>query len=80
MFFDHYRLLENNMNVNIEHQLGWTPLMVAAVNGKLEICKILLEAGADPNLTDKFANPNRTGKELGMHSLEGIYKHKCKSI
>lgn len=61
----------SNINVNMRHQLGWTPLMVAAINGKVDICKLLLNAGADPNIGDKFINASRTSKELGLHSLEG---------
>lgn len=48
--------------------------MVAAVNSRHEICKLLLEAGADPNLGDKFVNINRIAKEHKIHSLEGIVR------
>ncbi|KAK9747134.1 Ankyrin repeats (3 copies) [Popillia japonica] len=58
------------VDVNIRHQLGWTPLMVAAVNGHTNLCKILLQAGADPNLTDQFSNASRTASDMGLHSLE----------
>lgn len=33
---------------------------------------MLLEAGADPNLTDEFSNVYQTAREKHMHSLEGI--------
>lgn len=45
--------------------------MVAAVNDKVGVCKVLLDAGADPNLGDEYINSNRTAKEKGMHSIEG---------
>lgn len=60
------------VDVNIRHKFGWTPLMVAAVNGRREICKLLIKAGADPNAGDKFVNINRSAKEHKIHSLEGI--------
>lgn len=50
--------------------MGWTPLLVAAVNDRLEVVKILLKAGADPNLSDEFSNLNRMARDKKMHSLE----------
>jgi glycerophosphodiester phosphodiesterase len=35
-----------------EYSFAWTPLFVAAVNGQLDIVKLLLEAGADAKLLD----------------------------
>lgn len=64
-------LESTKLDVNTRHKLGWTALMVAAVNGKAETCKVLLKAGADPNLEDKYINSTRTAKEVGLHSLEG---------
>ena len=40
--------------LNYRHELGWTALMVAAINGQKSLLKTLLNAGADPNLGDKF--------------------------
>lgn len=68
------RIIESSkIDVNKRHYLGWTPLMVAAVNDKPGICKILLDAGADPNLGDSYINSTRTGHEKGVHSIEGRY-------
>ncbi len=36
----------------IRDECGHTPLMMAAAKGKLAICRLLLERGADPFLTD----------------------------
>ena len=40
--------------LNSRHELGWTALMVAAINGQNFVVKSLLSAGADPNLGDAF--------------------------
>lgn len=60
----------DKINVNMRHPMGWTPLLVAAVNGRLEIVKILLKAGADPNMSDEFSNINRMARDMKLHSLE----------
>lgn len=59
------------IDVNQRHPFGWTALMVAAINGKSGVVKILLEAGADPNMSDEFTNITRVAREKGIHSLEG---------
>lgn len=65
------RLIKQGADVNKRHTLGWTPLLVAAVNEHYDIVEILLEAGADPNLPDNFINANRTANEKRMHPIEG---------
>lgn len=47
--------------------------MLAAVNNKYDMCKVLLQKGADPNLGDDYSNPSRTAKEKGMHPIDGNY-------
>jgi ankyrin repeat protein len=42
-------LLRRGASVNGESQFGSTPLYTAAVQGEVEIVRLLLEAGADPN-------------------------------
>ncbi|KAJ3660014.1 hypothetical protein Zmor_011671 [Zophobas morio] len=65
-------LIKDNVNVNIRHQLGWTPLMVAAVNNQYEAVRLLLEAGADPNLGEEFVSAKRTARDKGLHPIEAL--------
>nr|MDH4380562.1 RNA polymerase sigma factor region1.1 domain-containing protein [Gammaproteobacteria bacterium] len=43
----HLRLGEN---VNSRNEVGYTPLMIAASSGHVHVCRLLLDAGADPFL------------------------------
>ncbi|XP_056298101.1 caseinolytic peptidase B protein homolog [Pseudoliparis swirei] len=64
------RLLAEGVDPNHRHRLGWTALMVAAMNRQHSVVKVLLEAGADPNTGDNFNNVYDTSRERGVHSLE----------
>jgi len=55
---------------NKRHNLGWSAIHVASVNGQQEILKILLENGADPDLTDEFVNIYQTAREKNLQSLD----------
>ena len=44
-------LIENGADLEVDCS-GWTPLMRAAALGDFQICKLLLEAGANPNRCD----------------------------
>ncbi|XP_050985962.1 caseinolytic peptidase B protein homolog [Labeo rohita] len=64
------RSLAQGADPNSRHRLGWTALMVAAMNRQHNVVKVLLEAGADPNLGDDFSSVYETAREKGVHSLE----------
>uniref|UniRef100_A0A7N6ABR0 ClpB homolog, mitochondrial AAA ATPase chaperonin n=1 Tax=Anabas testudineus TaxID=64144 RepID=A0A7N6ABR0_ANATE len=68
------RLLKEGVDPNHRHRLGWTALMVAAMNRQHSVLKTLLENGADPNAGDHFNNVYDTSREKGIHSLEGKSK------
>jgi RNA polymerase primary sigma factor len=44
--------LRRGVDVNARDERGATPLMLAAAKGNAAICRLLLDAGADPSLTD----------------------------
>ncbi|XP_072849494.2 mitochondrial disaggregase [Pogona vitticeps] len=64
------RLLQEGASVNARHKLGWTALMVAAINRNATVVSLLLAARADPSLGDEFSSVYETAKEKGLHSLE----------
>ncbi|XP_057183355.1 caseinolytic peptidase B protein homolog [Triplophysa rosa] len=64
------RLLAEGVDPNIRHRLGWTALMVATMNRQHNVVKVLLEAGADPNMGDDFSSVYETAREMSVHSLE----------
>lgn len=47
-------LLRTRADINAHDPAGKTPLMMASQNGHIQIVKLLLEAGANPRLTDNM--------------------------
>lgn len=45
--------LDNGCNPNITNKQGWSPLMIAAYSGNLELCRILIAKGSEINLSNK---------------------------
>ena len=43
-------LIERGANINLEDNLGWTPITRAVDDNKMEIIKVLISQGADLNL------------------------------
>jgi len=53
--------LQHGANINAVSENGWTPLMLAVLHGSSAIVKLLLEYGADPNITTHSQeNPSRS--------------------
>ncbi|GAB6029005.1 hypothetical protein CHUAL_004793 [Chamberlinius hualienensis] len=68
------RLIKTGYDVNQKHELGWTALHIAAVNGYSNAVKILIEAGANPNVGDEFTNVDKTARDKQMHSLDVLLR------
>jgi uncharacterized protein len=72
-------LLETTrVNVNHTNWVGWTPLLEAIVlndggPGQQEIVRLLLEHGANPQMTDKYGRtPLELAEELGYAEIAGL--------
>ncbi len=47
------KYLKEGCDPNITNSKGWSPLMIAAYNGNIQLCDALLKAGADLNMTNQ---------------------------
>ena len=61
---------EKTIDVNCRHEYGWTPLLLAAVNSRTDICELLLNCGADINITDEYSSAQKMSYELGYNYLQ----------
>jgi ATP-dependent Clp protease ATP-binding subunit ClpB len=57
---------QEKLDVNLRHPLGWTPLLVAVINNKIDCVRYLLSKGADPNQSDEFTNVHSMAKKLHL--------------
>ncbi|XP_065885497.1 mitochondrial disaggregase-like [Dysidea avara] len=57
------RLINNGVDVNSRHDLGWGAIHAAVVNGRANALKVLLEHGADVNLQDEFSSVYRVARQ-----------------
>jgi RNA polymerase primary sigma factor len=76
--------IERGDNLNARDARGQTPLMLAAARCKPHICKLLLEAGADPHLTDPNGNSalliaNAAGAREVISLLEQAFSNKLRN-
>lgn len=49
-----HRLLQQGANVDLQNESGWTPLMYAAHYGHYNVVKMLIDYGANVNITEKI--------------------------
>ncbi|XP_049763291.1 caseinolytic peptidase B protein homolog [Schistocerca cancellata] len=68
------RLISEGLDVNRRHTLGWTLLHTAAINGWVDVARLLLQSGADPNAGDEFFSAYRTALEKGLHTVDVLAK------
>ena len=54
--------------LNKSNKGGWTPLMAAANNGHVEVVKVLLSAGSNPNAKDKKGRTARNKAKVNGHA------------
>lgn len=47
-----FSCIKNGADINYRNGKGWTPLIVAAFNGSIDVLKLLLNEGADVNLAN----------------------------
>lgn len=67
--------LEHETNVNAASENGWTLLMLAILQGSQATVKLLMEHGADPNLTTQSEeNPSRSALSVAIRNgrLEAV--------
>ena len=57
-------LLEKGANPNVGDEYGYTPLLLAASEGKVELARLLLTEGADVNARPLQAGPPFYGPHL----------------
>lgn len=67
-------LIDAGVNVNVRNSNGFTPLMIAVYDQKIEIIKMLLAAGADPFLRSRYNN-NMTALDIAKEHLENRKKY-----
>ncbi|MEM8955994.1 MAG: ankyrin repeat domain-containing protein [Verrucomicrobiota bacterium] len=46
-------MIDAGADVNVQKEIGYTPLMAAAHDGRLECIEMLIERGADINMQDE---------------------------
>jgi hypothetical protein len=66
-------LIKNGAEVNARDKDGWTPLRVAAYNGRAEVVKLLLEGGADPTVRGNDGkSPLDVARERGQSEVARV--------
>ncbi|MEI0477590.1 ankyrin repeat domain-containing protein [Brachyspira pulli] len=50
------KILEKNINVNIQDDVGNTALILACMEGHIKVVEILVKANADKSIVNKYGN------------------------
>jgi len=61
-------LASKDVSPDSRHFLGWTPLHVAAVNGRYAVVESLLQEGADPDVKEEFSTAYRVATTNNINS------------
>ncbi|CAK5098167.1 unnamed protein product [Meloidogyne enterolobii] len=62
-------ILNNKASVNYKNNKGWTPLMYSAQSGNMDVCKLLLKSGANP---EEINNEGQNARDLAAN-----WGHQC---
>jgi ATP-dependent Clp protease ATP-binding subunit ClpB len=62
-------LKSSSVDVNCRHAMGWSPLLVAAINDWPQIVQLLLDFGADIDIRDEFSNISQISRQLRLNYL-----------
>jgi hypothetical protein len=60
-------LLQHELNINVTNSNGATALYLAALNGHVEIVRMLLARGADPSIRNDAGRSPRQAAESALH-------------
>jgi ankyrin repeat protein len=72
-------LIEAGADINKLTNNGWTPLRFAATSGHPEITKILIDAGADLNISNPLRNAVQAAKYNGHDPNSKKYCRACQA-
>ena len=66
-------LLDNNADINITDGVGWTPLMESIMDDMPELCKVLIDAGADKTIANaRGVTAPMLAQKFGRESMYGF--------
>ena len=67
------KLLENGADINRPDAPGWTPLMECIMDDMPELCRVLLDAGADKSIANaRGATAGMLVQKFGRQSMMGM--------